>query len=215
MNELVKNENGKLVTNSILVARKFDKQHRNVVQTIRNILAAENSAVKEMFAESVYYNEKNQPYPVFIMNRDGFSLLAMGFTGEKALKFKVDFINAFNEMENEIHGKSMIQPRSSLELLKLSIKAIEEQQLQIDDIDKRVNMIEARTKTDPEYFTIIGYATINKMQLNLNMAAKIGRMAAKLCNDTGIIMGDIPDPRFGKVRTYPRKILDQVFSTPL
>lgn len=53
-----------------------------------------------MFVETIYVNEQNrQEYPMFIMNRDGFTLLAMGFTGKKAMRFKLDYIAAFNAME--------------------------------------------------------------------------------------------------------------------
>lgn len=57
-----------------------------------------------MFKESSYSHPQNgQEYPMFIMNRDGFALLAMGFTGKKALVFKLRYIEAFNHMEQELH----------------------------------------------------------------------------------------------------------------
>lgn len=94
-----KNSDGKPVTNSLLVAEKFGREHKNVLQTIKN-LTAENSAVRLMFVESTYLNEQNKQQPMYVMNRDGFSLLVMGFNGEKALQFKLDFIGAFNRMED-------------------------------------------------------------------------------------------------------------------
>lgn len=100
--DLVFNGNGKAVTNSVLVAKKFGKEHRHVLDSIRTIIkgCAEFSA-DPMFEETKYVNEQNgQTYPMFLMNRDGFSLLAMGFTGKQALKFKMDFVNAFNKMED-------------------------------------------------------------------------------------------------------------------
>lgn len=107
MNELVfKGENGQAVTNSLLVAEKFGKEHKHVLDAIRELIkgCAENSA-DPLFAETIYENQQNgQTYPLFIMNRDGFSLLVMGFTGKKALKFKLDFISAFNRMEEELRN---------------------------------------------------------------------------------------------------------------
>lgn len=85
----------------LLVAEKFGKEHRNVIKSIRN-LTAENLAVKNMFVETTYLNERNQYQPMYVMNRDGFTLLAMGFTGQKALQFKLDYISAFNKMEQTI-----------------------------------------------------------------------------------------------------------------
>ncbi|MDR1879416.1 MAG: phage regulatory protein/antirepressor Ant [Tannerellaceae bacterium] len=114
MNELVfRSKKGTLVTTSLLVAEKFGKEHRNVLQQIRN-LTAENAAVNALFYETDYYNERNQRQPMFVMNRDGFSLLVMGFTGKEALKFKLDYIGRFNQMEALIQ-KEIERQRELLE----------------------------------------------------------------------------------------------------
>lgn len=89
----------KLVTTSIKVAEKFEKHHKDVLESIRN-LVAEKSAAK-FFCETTYKN-RGKNYPMYEMDRDGFSLLVMGFTGEKALNWKIEYINAFNAMENEL-----------------------------------------------------------------------------------------------------------------
>lgn len=88
-----------ILTNSLKVAEKFEKEHKDVLESIRK-LTAEKSAAK-FFKETTYRN-RGKEYPMYEMNRDGFSLLAMGFTGEKALKWKLDYINAFNAMESEL-----------------------------------------------------------------------------------------------------------------
>lgn len=89
----------RLVTTSLKVAEHFQKEHKDVLESIRN-LAAENSAAS--FYTETTYKSRGKEYPMFEMDRDGFSLLAMGFTGEKALKWKLDYIKAFNAMEAEI-----------------------------------------------------------------------------------------------------------------
>ena len=96
MNELVIMHNKQAVTTSLRVAEVFGKDHKHVLETISN-LAAEKSAAK-FFAEATYDNRGKQ-YPMYYMNRDGFTLLAMGFTGKKALQFKIKYIQAFNSME--------------------------------------------------------------------------------------------------------------------
>lgn len=96
MNELVIMHNKQAVTTSLRVAEVFGKDHKHVIETISN-LAAEKSAAK-FFAEATYDNRGKQ-YPMYYMNRDGFTLLAMGFTGKKALQFKIKYIQAFNSME--------------------------------------------------------------------------------------------------------------------
>lgn len=128
MKELVfKSEKGNPVTTSLLVAEKFEKNHRDVLETIRN-LAAENSAAKSLFIESQYEN-RGKAYPMYVMNKDGFSLLVMGFTGSRALQFKIDFIEAFNKMEQII--KSNLQlPQTYADALRQLAEQVEENERQ-------------------------------------------------------------------------------------
>lgn len=106
MNELVIMHDQQAVTTSLKVAEVFEKEHRNVMQSIKN-LTAENSATRKMFVEDSYFNSRNQSFPMFYMNRDAFTLLAMGFTGSKAMEFKLKYIDAFNKMEKQIIDKSL------------------------------------------------------------------------------------------------------------
>lgn len=101
MNELVIMHDEKVVTTSLKVAEVFDKKHQHVMEAIRK-LTVENSTVKKMFVEDSYLNSRNQSFPMFYMNRDGFTLLAMGFTGSKAMEFKLKYIEAFNRMEQAL-----------------------------------------------------------------------------------------------------------------
>lgn len=110
MNKIIINsKNGKLTVSSLQVATDFGKQHKNVVQSIEN-LKAENSALKNMFIESTYKVEgNNKTYKCYDITRDGFSLLVMGFTGKKALEWKLKYIEAFNLMEKKLHDISYKQ----------------------------------------------------------------------------------------------------------
>lgn len=104
MDELVYLKNDEPVCSSLQVAEKFGKEHRNVLQNVDNLIA-ENLAVKSMFKLSSYKADNGQSYRQFYMNRDGFSLLVMGFTGKKALDWKLQYIKAFNQMEKFIREK--------------------------------------------------------------------------------------------------------------
>lgn len=105
MNELVKIKNNQVVVSSRQVAEKFGKLHKDVLENIREILKAENSAVR-FFQENMYkVPGNNKSYPEYLMNRGGFSLLVMGFTGKDALHWKMKYIAAFNEMEAKLNGK--------------------------------------------------------------------------------------------------------------
>lgn len=101
----IENKNGILLVSSREVAERFEKEHRHVLESIRN-LAAENSATKNMFIESNYLN-RGKEYPEYLLTRDGFSLLAMGFTGSKALEWKLKYLEAFNRMEAEIKNRTL------------------------------------------------------------------------------------------------------------
>lgn len=109
MSELVMMKNRKVVTSSLQVAEGFEKKHKDVLEAIDNkIQSAENSAhYKEMFYEDSYLDSRNRKQRIYYMNRDGFSFIAMGFTGNKADSFKLDYIRAFNEMEAYIKYEAM------------------------------------------------------------------------------------------------------------
>lgn len=116
MKDLVfKGESNQVLTSSLLVAEKFGKDHKNVVRDIRSIIGGMLKIEHtQLFVESMYVHPQNgQEYPMFIMNRDGFTLLAMGFTGEKALEFKLEYINAFNKMEKRLKEQSIVLPNFS------------------------------------------------------------------------------------------------------
>ena len=114
MDELVYLERDEAVCSSLDVSRSFGKRHDNVLRAIGGLL--ENEETQKMFKKSNYVDSQNkQKYPMYLMNRDGFSLLVMGFTGKKALDWKLKYINAFNQMEKiirERQSQSWIESRS-------------------------------------------------------------------------------------------------------
>ena len=109
-------QSGEPVASSRQIAENFGKEHKNVIQAVAN-LVAENSAAKSMFYETTFENRGKQ-YPMYLMNRDGFSLLVMGFTGKAALEWKLKYIAAFNEMEKKLTE----QPQRSMEMKLFTIK---------------------------------------------------------------------------------------------
>lgn len=122
-NSLVEVSNNQIVTDSRKVAEVFKKEHKDVLESIRGILAAENSAAR-FFYESTYENRGKQ-YPCYLMNRDGFSLLVMGFNGKKALEWKVKYIEAFNEMEKQLTVPKLApNPHYRTRLIKTAVKDI-------------------------------------------------------------------------------------------
>lgn len=87
-----------------MVAKKFGKEHRTVIRSIRDLMgSAQNCA--QLFIESSYPDSQGKEQPMYIMNRDGFTLLAMGFKGKRALEFKLQYIEALSRFKAvlEIH----------------------------------------------------------------------------------------------------------------
>ena len=102
MNDLVSVINGKVVVTSKQVADHFGKVHRQILRDIRDLISDSGEFGQYSFVLSSYKSLQNKELPCYEMTRDGFSLLAMGFTGKKAIEWKIKYINAFNKMEAEI-----------------------------------------------------------------------------------------------------------------
>lgn len=98
--KLVDVVNNEIVVSSRQVAEHFGKEHKNVLASISDILAAEISATK--FYHETTFENRGKQYPMYLMDRDGFSLLVMGFSGKEALKWKIKYIKAFNSMEQRL-----------------------------------------------------------------------------------------------------------------
>ncbi|EPU0090193.1 Rha family transcriptional regulator [Campylobacter coli] len=90
----------KVFINSLDLAKVFNKNHRHILQTTKN--QPQNDFTESNFILSTYKDKKGELRPCYNLTRDGFSLLVMGFTGEKAYKWKIEFIKAFNEMEKRL-----------------------------------------------------------------------------------------------------------------
>ena len=105
INNLVQiSDNNQLTTTSLKIAERFGMEHKNVLAKIKKLeIPADFGQLN--FKPSNYLNEQGKIQPCYEITRDGFTLLAMGFTGKKAMKFKIDFINAFRAMETELMNR--------------------------------------------------------------------------------------------------------------
>ena len=107
------NKEERVICTSLDVAETFEKEHKNVLRDIENIkkelssdLSSTNTVeFSALFYEDSYKASNGKKNPMYLMNRDGFTLLVMGYTGAKAMKFKLDYIKQFNEMEKALNGK--------------------------------------------------------------------------------------------------------------
>lgn len=126
MNELVFIQNDEILVSSKDIANNFSKQHGHVLRDIENI-EKDVSNFGEMFHKGESKDSYGRSQPCYFMNRDGFTLLAMGFTGKQALGWKIKYINAFNQMEKqlktatpqltgeELMAKALIEAKSVME----------------------------------------------------------------------------------------------------
>lgn len=106
MENLVIMHDRQAVTTSLQIAKTFQKNHRDVLRVI-DTLKKDVRNFAQMFSESSIPDSYGRPRRIYYLNRDGFSLLAMGFTGTKALQFKLAYIDAFNEMRVFISRQTM------------------------------------------------------------------------------------------------------------
>lgn len=143
MNKLINilNQDGQLVVTSRQIAEDFGKRNSHVVEAIENkieSLTAENSEVEieKLFISTTYIHNGNE-YKEYLLTRNGFTFIVMGFTGAKADAWKLKYIEAFNKMEKAIKEQQL--PKLSKELqaiLMLDEKAVE--------MDSRISNLEER-----------------------------------------------------------------------
>jgi len=174
-----------------------------------------------------WYKKNITENPFAIENEDwtGF-ILSMNGNDTQDFALTIDFAKKISMMARTEQGekirryfieieKSAMAITKQLEpeeMLLQSVQLMIEQKKRITAIESKVNEIDARTITRPDYFTIIGYATKNKIKIGLTLAAKLGRKAWSICKAKNYFMDEVPDPRFGRVRTYPTVVLNEVFS---
>lgn len=111
---LVNIEGEQVFTTSLKVAEYFGKNHDKVMRQIRAlekqislaIIGESDEFSLRNFAQSDYKNTRGKTYPMYKMTEEGFALLAMGFTGQKALEWKIQFLNAFRDMERQLQERN-------------------------------------------------------------------------------------------------------------
>lgn len=119
------NKSEMTVVSSLDVAGTFEKRHADVLRDIEELGCSESFRERN-FALSKYSVENNRrTYPMYYMTRDGFTLLVMGYTGEKAMKFKEAYIKQFNAMEKTLQGK-LIEREKGIAVRQSLTKALQQ-----------------------------------------------------------------------------------------
>ena len=131
---ILSTQNGEPVASSRDVAKRFGKRHDHVIRDIEELIKGfpKNGDTPMFFKTEYSHPQNHQKYPMYLMNRDGFSMLAMGFTGKEAVQWKLKYIEAFNQMEKKLSAQHKSQ------------RAVQDANIQ-SAIDR---VIEARKKLD-------------------------------------------------------------------
>ena len=144
MNNLIKvlNKDGQLVVTSRQVARDFEKRHGDVLEKIDSLVDEMNSAENSVqyFIKDGYRDRSGKSNREYLLTRDGFSLLAMGFTGAKALQWKLEYIEAFNKMEQTI--------KNPFKNLSKELQAVFVLDKRTQEIESRVDSLENNMTVD-------------------------------------------------------------------
>ena len=114
MEELVIMYDQQAVTTSLVLAEAFEKKHQHVLRDIDALKDVSNFG--QMFFESNEPDSYGRNRRMYFMNRDGFTLIAMGYTGSRAMEFKLKYIEAFNKMEQVVRQELPQTPEEKLEL---------------------------------------------------------------------------------------------------
>ena len=241
MTDLVfRGQNDQVCTSSFKVAEFFEKNHPDVVRAIDRLcdkLQSTDFQCDAKMSSEIIFEEHFEDIPqpnggtkkgkYFIMNKDAFTLLAMGFTGKRVLEFKIAYINEFNKMEAELKSQQTKQLSAAESLLQsVQLLVAHERQLAILEHNQKnmqgaisslydkvygmqfqTNMIEQKLNNEIDRYTVIGYCTAHNIPMTLTEASIIGGMCSRMCKKRNIPLEPIADRRFGKVNTYPSELI--------
>lgn len=193
MEELVfKGQNDQVLTNSLLVAEKFSKEHSDVLKAIDALVCkmTENQCEGYFADSSIEIQQPNggiRHSRVVVMNRDGFTLLVMGFTGKKAMNFKIEYIAAFNAMEKAL--KEQQKPLSQLEILVQSAQALLEQSRRIEKVEKRLDAMEQEREENGKRLLSVSVSSDKVPEISLR--DKIRQLVNKYASATNTRQQDV------------------------
>lgn len=186
MNELVyKGQGDQVLTTSLKVAEVFGKEHSSVLRSIDALASkiTDTQCVNLFTDTSVEVQQPNggvRHNRVVVMNRDGFTLLAMGFNGKKAVGFKLEYIKAFNEMEKALKEQNQFKPMSELEILAKSAQALLEQSRRLDNVEKRLDAMEQERRENgiKLQLAVISNESLPHLSMRDNIRQLVNRYSA-------------------------------------
>jgi len=174
--EDLQNENGQIVVSSRVVAERFGKRHDNVVRAIEEKIST-NSKLRTLkyFIESSYKDAKGESRKEYLMTRDGFTFIVMGFTGKDADDFKMAYIEAFNKMEEALKNQAPQLPttyKDALIALVAEVEAKEQLQLEVKAKEEIIQEMQPKVEYHNEVLQRSDLITTTDIAKDLGMSAK-------------------------------------------
>lgn len=202
MNNLVEvkieNKNGELYVSSRDIAKGLDKQHKNVLRDLDNILISDCSNLSRQIIKSTYINERGKEYREYLLTKDGFTLYMFNIQGYN--DFKMAYINKFNEMEQALRNN--VSQLSEMDRLKLEL--FSDDKVVVANAHKRIVELETKPLIDTieEQKPLVEFAsTVHEA----GDAISIGEYAKMLKKEKGIKIGR--NKLFQELRWH--KVLDK------
>jgi len=162
------NKDKQLTTTTLKIAETFGKRHDNVMQKLES-LDLPKSFTALNFKGGSYLDKQNQERPMYNVTRDGFTFLVMGFTGKKAVNFKIAYIEAFNKMESFIKEK-----------------LYEKTQLKLTAMGRTLSTVRQKMLALTEYASISQYCDDKNIKSTFWPKSKIGKLCSKISREKGI-----------------------------
>lgn len=135
---VVLNDNGEAMADSLTVAELFGKDHAKVLRAIESLDCSVEFREANFGLSTYRPNNARRDYPLYEMTKDGFTFLAMGFTGEKAAEWKEKYISAFNMLERRSHQPDLSNPAQLRTLLLENVEKVIELQSDLDAAKPKV-----------------------------------------------------------------------------
>lgn len=173
------NQDGRILASSREVAEKFGKRNPDVNRAIENLIV-QNCTVRNMFIKTLYTSSRGREENEYLMDRDGFSLLVMGFTGKKALEWKLKYIDAFNKMEETLKSGDYLSEEE-----KLKLQLFSKDPLEVASAHNRLVELEVNKATAP----LIPKAEFHDAVSVAENCINFGKFAASFQNNNKVSFG--------------------------
>jgi Rha family phage regulatory protein len=211
-------KDNEILISSIDVAEKFRKQHKHVMEKIKN-LNCSPEFTKTNFRPSTYRDNTGRELPCFNLTRNGFTRLVMSFTGKKASIWIEKFIHQFDEMENALRSQVPVHHFHDpvFEMMQKNLIELDQTRHQVAMHEKEISGLKTDVKVlqleqhhQSGYFSI--RARLKELRISLpgDIVKAMGKEASYIARQRGIQLGKVPDERWGHINTYPEVLIDEV-----